>query len=278
MEERLRKMDSLTKLEINPYPYRFDRTHTFKEIKDNFDILSRDETEAMCCGRILTVRGHGKTIFITMADENDRLQIYLRQDQLGTRFTQLELLDIGDFLGVKGKVFRTKTGEITLIVSDFVLLSKSLRPLPEKFHRLTDIEFRYRRRYLDLLANPQIRDIFKQRARLLTLLRRFFDDRGFIEMETPVLQPIYGGGEANPFKTYYNALDQEMYLRIADELYLKRLIVGGFEKVYEVCRDFRNEGIDRYHNPEFTMIEVYQAYTDYFGIMDMVELLIEHLI
>ncbi len=278
MEERLKKLKALNDLGINPYPYRFDRTHTLKDIKDNFDKLSKDDTDIMCCGRILSIRGHGKTIFITLGDENDRLQIYLRQDQLNARFKQLELLDIGDFLGVRGKVFRTKTDEITVMVNDFVLLSKSLRPLPEKYHGLTDIELRYRRRYLDLIANPIVRDIFKQRAKVLILIRRFFDERGFIEMETPVLQPIYGGGDASPFKTYYHALEQDMYLRIADELYLKRLIVGGFEKVYEICRDFRNEGIDRYHNPEFTMIEVYQAYTDYFGIMEMVEELLEYLI
>ncbi len=278
MEERLSKLKSLRESGVNPYPYRFDRTHTFRDVRDNFDSLCRSETEVMCCGRIMTIRGHGKTIFMTMSDESERLQVYLRQDQLGARFTQLSLLDLGDFLGVKGKVFKTKTGEITLLVEDFVLLSKSLRPLPEKFHGLTDVELRYRKRYLDLIANPQVRDVFRRRAKVIALVRRFFDDQGFVEMETPVLQPVYGGGEANPFKTHYGALDQEMYLRIADELYLKRLIVGGFEKVYEVCRDFRNEGIDRYHNPEFTMIEVYQAYTDYFGIMEMVECLLEYLI
>jgi lysyl-tRNA synthetase class 2 len=278
MEEHRRKLDELKNRQVDPYPYRFDRTHTFVELRENFDDLSQAEERISSCGRILAVRGHGKTIFATLGDETSKLQIYLRKDQLGEKFTLFDLFDIGDIIGVHGKIFKTKTGEITILVDDFSILAKALRPLPEKWHGLKDVEMRYRKRYLDLIANPEIRGIFKKRSRVISSIRKFFDDRGYVEMETPILQPIYGGGEATPFKTYYNSLDREMYLRIADELYLKRLIVGGYEKVYEICRDFRNEGIDRFHNPEFSMIEVYQAYTDYEGIMVMLEELIEYLL
>jgi lysyl-tRNA synthetase class 2 len=225
----------------------------------------------------MAVRGHGKTIFATLRDEGDTLQIYLRKDDLGDKFDLFDNFDIGDFLGVRGPVFKTKTGEITVMAREFELLSKSMKPLPEKWHGLTDVEVRYRKRYLDLIANPEIRDVFKKRSRLIGVIREFFDRRGFLEVETPILQAIYGGAAARPFKTFYNALDQEMFLRIADELYLKRLIVGGYEKVWEFCRDFRNEGVDRFHNPEFSMIEAYQAYTDYLGIMDLVEALFSHI-
>ncbi len=278
MEERLKKLEKLRQQGINPYPFKFTRTHTFTEIKNDFDKLSKFEEKVTSCGRIFTIRGHGKTIFATLGDESNRLQIYLRQDKLGEKFNLFKLIDIGDFIGVTGKVFKTKTDEITILVEDLTVLSKALRPLPEKWHGLRDVEVRYRKRYLDLIANAEIREIFKKRTELITFIRKFLDERGFVEMETPVLQPIYGGGDARPFKTYYNALDQNMFLRIADELYLKRLIIGGYEKVYEVCRDFRNEGVDRLHNPEFTMIEVYQAYTDYEGIMELVESLFEFLL
>lgn len=229
-------------------------------------------------GRIIAIREHGKTKFATLSDEDERIQIYLRKSDLGETYEVFENFDIGDFIGVEGKVFKTKTGEITILVEKFMLLTKSLRPLPEKWHGLKDIEIRYRKRYLDLISNPEIRENFKNRSKIVSLLRNFFDSKGFLEVETPILQPIYGGAAARPFKTFYNALNQEMYLRIADELYLKRLIVGGYEKVWEFCKDFRNEGLDRFHNPEFTMIEAYQAYTDYFGIMELVEELIEFLV
>jgi lysyl-tRNA synthetase class 2 len=278
MDERQKKLDELRKIKVNPYPYEYERTHTFAEIIDGFEELSRSERRVASCGRILAIRGHGKTIFATLSDEVSKLQVYLRQDKLGDKFPIFGLFDIGDIIGVSGNAFKTKTGEITILVEDFVILAKALRPLPEKWHGLKDVEIRYRKRYLDLISNPDVRQIFKKRTKLVGLIRKFFDDNGFVEMETPILQPIYGGGEANPFKTYYNALERDMYLRIADELYLKRLIVGGYEKVYEICRDFRNEGIDRFHNPEFSMIEVYQAYTDYQGIMVLVENLIEYLI
>ncbi|MEO0123844.1 MAG: lysine--tRNA ligase [candidate division WOR-3 bacterium] len=278
MEERINKLNKLKELNINPYPYRFDRTHNFSEIKQNFEKLSSSQIVVKTAGRIIAIRGHGKTTFATLNDENEKIQIYLRQQDLGEEFTVFENFDIGDFIGVEGKVFKTKTGEITILVEKFVLLTKSLRPLPEKWHGLKDIEIRYRKRYLDLIANTEVREIFKNRSKIISLLRKFFDSKGFLEVETPILQPIYGGAAARPFKTFYNALGQEMYLRIADELYLKRLIVGGYERVWELCKDFRNEGLDRFHNPEFTMIEAYQAYTDYFGVMELVEELFEFLV
>lgn len=277
MEERLKKLEELKKLHIDPYPHRFERTHTFADIKSSFESLNASGQTVSLAGRILTVRGHGKTSFATIQDDRDTMQIYLRRDELGERFDLFGHFDLGDFIGVTGSVFKTKTGEITVLVKKFILLAKSLRPLPEKWHGLTDVEIRYRKRYLDLIANPEIREIFRRRCRLIQLLRDFFNGRGFLEVETPVLQPIYGGAAARPFKTYYHALDQEMYLRIADELYLKRLIVGGFDRVWEYCRDFRNEGLDRFHNPEFTMIEAYQAYTDYLGMMELVEDLFNYL-
>jgi len=278
MDERREKIDALKQKGVEPYPYRFDRTHTFAQLLSAFDDLSASEETIASCGRIMTIRGHGKTMFMTLSDESGNMQIYLRKDLLGDSFELYKLLDIGDFLGVNGKMFRTKTDEITILVDSLQLLAKSLRPLPEKWHGLKDVEVRYRKRYLDLIANKDVKQFFKKRTRLITSMRAFLDDQGFTEMETPILQPIYGGGSATPFKTYYEALEQDMYLRIADELYLKRLIVGGYEKVYEFCRDFRNEGVDRFHNPEFTMVEVYQAYTDYHGIMDLVEALFEHIL
>lgn len=278
MEERLKKLQKLKELGINPYPHRFDRSHNFKEIRAGFDTLSQTEKKVSTCGRIITVRGHGKTLFATLSDEFERMQLYFRKDRLADKFDLFQYFDSGDFIGVEGTVFRTKTGEITVLVDDYVLLSKALRPLPEKWHGLKDVEIRYRQRYLDLIANTDVRETFKKRTQIISLMRNFLDKHDFMEVETPVLQSIYGGAAANPFKTYYSALEQDMFLRIADELYLKRLIVGGFEKVYEVCRDFRNEGVDRMHNPEFTMLELYQAYADYNDIMELVEQLIEFLV
>jgi len=278
MEERLKKLEKLRELGVDPYPHKFDRTHTFRQIRDNFGELSETEAKIRTCGRVVTVRGHGKTLFATLIDETDRMQVYLRKDRLEGKFDLFQYFDVGDFMGIEGAVFKTKTGEITVLVNSYVLLAKSLRPLPEKWHGLRDIEIRYRKRYLDLIANTEVRDIFKKRTQLINSMRRFLDERGFIEVETPVLQSIYGGAAANPFKTHYKALEQDMFLRIADELYLKRLIVGGYEKVYEVCRDFRNEGIDRMHNPEFTMLELYQAYADYSDIMELVEQMLEYLL
>ncbi len=270
-EEKTRKekLESLKGLGINPFPYSFSRTHTAQMVKEQFDQLQ--EKEVKIAGRILTRREHGKTSFYTIRDATGSIQIYFRQDTVLEKYNRLALLDIGDFIGVIGSVFKTKTGEITILVKDFSLLAKSLRPLPEKWHGLKDIEKRYRARYLDLLVNPEIKEVFLKRMRIINLIRNFLLEKGFIEVETPILQPIYGGAFANPFRTYYSALEQEMFLRISDELYLKRLIVGGWEKVFEIGKDFRNEGLDRFHSPEFTQIEIYEAFKDYKDFMVLTE-------
>ncbi|OYD16835.1 lysine--tRNA ligase [candidate division WOR-3 bacterium JGI_Cruoil_03_51_56] len=272
------KLDRLKEMGVEPYAYRWDRSHTAAQVIARFEGLASDKTEVKVAGRLISRREHGKTQFGHIQDSSGKIQLYLRKDTIGDEvFQKVSLLSLGDIVGAKGEVFRTKTGEITLLVKELVLLAKSLRPLPEKFHGLKDVEIRYRQRYVDLIVNPDSKRVFLARARLIKLLRDFFDKRGFIEVETPTLQPIYGGAAARPFKTFYNVLEQEMFLRISDELYLKRLIVGGMERVYELCKDFRNEGLDRIHNPEFTQIEVYQAYADYNDIMIMVEKLFRFL-
>jgi lysyl-tRNA synthetase class 2 len=268
---KIAKVERLQSMGIKPYPYRFERTHQTQQILDDFDKLSTDKTIVRLSGRLIAKRGHGKTVFGHITDAQGKIQIYLRQDFLGEKFQLLDLLDVGDFVGVEGEVFKTKTGEITILVKSFEFLAKALRPMPEKWHGLKDVETRYRSRHLDLIANPEVKKIFLIRTKIISLIRQFLNKRGFVEVETPVLQPIYGGAAATPFQTFYNALDQNMFLRISDELYLKRLIVGGIEKVYEVGKDFRNEGLDRFHNPEFTQVETYEAYADYNDVMKMVE-------
>src|SRR5438093_7161524 len=223
------------------------------------------------------MRDHGKTAFAHLMDRTGRLQLYARADQLGDDFALFRDLDVGDFIGVTGGMFRTRTGQLTLAVKSFAFLAKSLRPLPEKWHGLKDVETRYRQRYVDLIVNPDVREIFLLRARLIQRLRAFLDARGFLEVETPMMQPIPGGAIARPFQTHHNALDMDLYLRIAPELYLKRLVVGGFERVYEINRNFRNEGVSTQHNPEFTMLEFYQAYADYTDLMDLTEALFTEL-
>ena len=270
-EIKLAKVEKLRSLGLLPYPYRFERTHQTQEIINDFDKLSTDKKIVRLSGRLVAKREHGKTIFGHIVDVQGKIQIYLRQDFLGEKFQLLELLDVGDHIGVEGEVFKTKTGEITILVKSFDFLAKALRPMPEKWHGLKDVETRYRSRHLDLIANPEVKKIFLIRTKIINLIRQFLNERGFVEVETPVLQPIYGGAAATPFKTFYNALDQNMFLRISDELYLKRLIVGGIDKVYEVGKDFRNEGFDRFHNPEFTQVETYEAYADYNDVMKMVE-------
>lgn len=272
LRHRREKLSALREKKINPYPYVFKRTHTSKEICDNFEKLEAEATQVGVCGRIISLRSHGKSAFFHILDGNGKIQVYLKSDEVGEeKYKLFELFDIGDFLGVTGKVFKTRTGEKTVRAEDFQLLSKSLHPLPEKWHGLQDKELRYRQRYLDLIANPEVKDIFIQRTKILSSIRKFLDDQGFLEVETPVLQPVYGGAFARPFITHHNTLDIDLFLRIADELYLKRLIIGGLEKVYEVCKDFRNEGMDKNHNPEFTMLELYQAYADYNDIMELCE-------
>ena len=269
---RIEKADSLRALGVNPYPYRFATSHDIASALRDEAALTQAATVVRVAGRIMSMRGHGKTCFGHVEDSTGRIQFYVRRDDLGEpAFARFELMEVGDIAGVVGTVFRTKTGEITLRVESIELLSKAIRPLPEKWHGLTDKEIRYRQRYVDLAVNPEVRGVFLRRSRIVETVRQFLIGRGFLEVETPVLQPLYGGASARPFTTHHNALDMTLYLRIANELYLKRLLVGGFERVFEFAKDFRNEGIDRSHNPEFTMMECYAAYLDYMDYMDMVE-------
>jgi len=264
---RRQKLERLRSKGINPYPYRYARSHLCQDVTAGFEQLEGQDVAV--AGRIMSVRGHGKTCFFHLQDQTGRLQCYLRKDVVGDDlFALFDDFDLGDIIGVDGEVFKTRTGEVTVKARRFEMLSKSLLPLPEKWHGLTDVDIRYRRRYLDLIVNPEVKAVFEARAKTLRTIRRFLDDNGFLEVETPILQPLYGGGAARPFVTHHNTLDMRLYLRIADELYLKRLIVGGFDRVYEVCKDFRNEGMDRDHNPEFTMVEFYMAYADYGDVME----------
>jgi lysyl-tRNA synthetase class 2 len=263
---------------LEPYPYGFDVGHLAADVQRQFDSLAERQAVVRVAGRIMALRGFGKSTFAHIQDSSGRIQVYFQVNKLGPEvYGRVDWLDLGDIVGVAGTLFRTKTGEMTISVDSFQLLAKSLEPLPEKWHGLADKELRYRRRYVDLTVNPEVREVFRQRATALRELRRFLDERGFLEVETPVLQPLYGGAAARPFKTHHNALDMPLYLRIADELYLKRLIVGGFDRVYEVCKDFRNEGMDRDHNPEFTMIEFYWAFVDYNAGMNLTRELIQQM-
>ncbi|MEW6409033.1 MAG: lysine--tRNA ligase [Nitrospirota bacterium] len=280
IEQRLKKLKALKDAGIDPYGSRFEVKHSSKGLLDQYnghshDDLEKERVEVVVAGRIVALRDFGKATFAHIQDGAGKMQIYLRKDMLGDeRYGLLKKLDIGDFIGVKGRLFRTKTNELTIEVEEYVLLCKSLRPLPEKWHGLTDIEQRYRQRYVDLIVHPSVRDTFIKRTEVIKSIRKFFDSRGFLEVETPMMQPIPGGATARPFVTHHNALNMNLYLRIAPELYLKRLLVGGFERVYEINRNFRNEGISTKHNPEFTMLEFYMAYADYNDLMDLTEELI----
>ncbi|MFN2433727.1 MAG: lysine--tRNA ligase [Gemmatimonadota bacterium] len=285
---RRAKLEALRAAGEEPYPYAFPPARPARELVERFAELEGSLQRAR--GRVVGLRGHGKTTFLHLEDESARLQVYLRKDDLGeARYGVVRQLDLGDFVGVEGTLFRTKAGEITLQAETARLLAKALRPLPfPKEERregrrvahggLADKEIRYRRRYVDLAVNPEVRDVFRTRARVIAHLRRFLDERGFVEVETPVLQPLYGGAAARPFTTWHATLGTTLYLRIADELYLKRLLVGGLEKVYEIAKDFRNEGVDRTHNPEFTMLEFYQAYADYHDMMSLAEQMVSGLV
>ncbi len=275
---RLEKMAQL-EAEVEIYPYAFDRSHTSSEILAAEEELTAQNAPVRYPGRIMAKRGTGKTLFVPIQDQTGIVQAYFRKDDLGEdRFRRIQkLIDIGDWIGVEGTLFRTRTGELTIKVTDFTFLAKAIRPLPEKYHDLS-LENKSRRRYLDLAMNVESRERFKRRSDILREIRGFLDGRNFLEVETPVLQPLYGGATARPFATHHNALDMTLYLRIADELYLKRLIVGGLERVYEIAKDFRNEGMDRTHNPEFTMLECYAAYWDYHDMMDLTEGLVRHLV
>jgi lysyl-tRNA synthetase class 2 len=274
---RRAKLEALEKRGVQPYAYRYDVTHRSGQILASSDVLETEARPVRVAGRLMTRRGHGKASFAHIKDEDGLLQVYLREDALGPEgYADVLEHDLGDWIGVEGTVFRTKTGEVTVKAARVHLLAKSLRMLPEKWHGLTDVEIRYRQRYTDLIVNDDVRAVFRARAKLVRAVREFLDSRGYLEVETPALQPLYGGATARPFVTHHNALDMQLYLRIADELYLKRLIVGGFERVYEISKDFRNEGIDRSHNPEFTMLEFYQAYADYEVMMDVTQDLVVH--
>jgi len=275
-KERKEKLKEWIDRGENPYLQRF-APQSLGEILKNYQKLKAGEKtdeEVSLGGRITAQREHGKVIFADIVNREGKIQIYARKENLKERYSLFQKLDVGDIIGVKGKIFKTRTGELTINVFYFTLLSKSLRPLPEKWHGLQDIELRYRKRYLDLFFNPLVRETFVLRARIIKSIRNFLDRKGFLEVETPVLQPIAGGATARPFRTHHQALNEDLYLRIATELYLKKLVVGGIEKVYEIGKDFRNEGIDRFHNPEFTMMESYSAYDTYEEVMNLSEELI----
>jgi len=271
---RHEKLKRLREEKIEPYPHRYKITHKAREILEKYKKLKTGEEikgfKVSLAGRIMSKRGHGKSGFAHIMDSSGQIQGYTKFDVVGEKKYDLyKKLDIGDFIGVEGKVFKTKTGEITVLVKDFILLAKSLRSLPEKWHGLKDVEIRFRQRYIDLIMNPEVKETFLKRSRIISLMRKFLDKKGFLEIETPMMQPIPGGAAAKPFVTHHKALDRDLYLRIAPELYLKRLIVGGMERVYEINRSFRNEGISTRHNPEFTMLELYQAYSDYEDLMEL---------
>ncbi len=277
---RLKKLETLQKAGISAYPLESKRTHRILDALDDFKALAKSEKEIILAGRIRSQRGHGALIFIDIEDGTGKIQGLLRKDRLGEKSYQFftDTFDIGDFIEVRGILFETQKGEKTIEAADFKMLAKSLLPLPEKWHGLQDAEERFRKRYLDLIFNPEIKDNFELRSRIISELRQFLEKEGFLEVETPILQPIYGGAKAKPFKTHLNALDMDMYLRISPELYLKRLLVGGFEKVFELGKCFRNEGVDRSHNPDFTMLEFYWAYADYKDLMKLTEKLFESLV
>ena len=277
---RREKLDKLRELGFCPFGHRFPRTHTCQEVHASFDQLQGPPEavpQVALAGRIMALRRHGKAGFFDLVDQTGKLQVYVRQDRVDPQtFEAFSLSDLGDIVGVRGAVFRTRTGEDTLEAQTFEVLAKALRPLPEKWHGLRDVDARYRQRYLDLIANPEVRRVFDVRSEATRVMREFLHGEGFTEVETPVLSPLAGGANARPFVTHHNAQDMTVYLRIATELYLKRLVVGGFEKVFEIGRIFRNEGISTRHNPEFTMLELYQAYADYTDMMDITERLISH--
>jgi lysyl-tRNA synthetase, class II len=277
--ERLKKLQRLRERGIEPYPARVTRTHTNQQAIDEFAAkeASNEAVEAAVVGRLVLVRPMGKASFAHIEDGTSRLQIYLKKEEVGEETYELFLkdLDLGDFVAVQGHMFRTKTGEPTLRVAQLRIISKAIQPPPEKWHGLKDTETRYRQRYADLLSNPEIRDVFRKRTKIVNALRCFFDGLDFLEVETPILQPLYGGAAARPFITHHNQLDQDLYLRISFELYLKRLLVGMYERVYEIGRDFRNEGVSFKHNPEFTQLEFYAAYWDYNKVMEVTEQMIQ---
>jgi lysyl-tRNA synthetase class 2 len=282
-ELRKSKLAEIEKLGQAAYPNQFPASHTLPEVRARWDEAQAETLEAervtvSVAGRIMAIRAQGKAGFATLQQDGARLQIYVRLDAVGDQgFALYKLLDLGDHIGVSGYLFRTRTGELTIHVERLTFLSKAMLALPEKFHGLADVELRYRQRYVDLFANLESREVFVKRAKVLKAMRQFFDERGFIEVETPMMQQVAGGAAARPFRTHHNALDMDLFLRIAPELYLKRLVVGGLDRVYEINRNFRNEGVSTQHNPEFTMLEFYQAYANYHDLMQITEDLVEHI-
>ena len=283
---RAAKLDELRQAGIEPFPTRSARTHTSQEAIERYESIEadledgRDPEYVTIAGRVQSIRDMGRSIFTHLEDGHGLIQIYLRKNGLleGDISWFSDYVDRGDIIEARGSLFRTRTGEVTLEAAHWTMLSKAVSPPPEKWHGLSDVEERYRRRYVDLFSNPEVREVFRTRTRMITAIRSHLDEHGFLEVETPTLQPLYGGALARPFTTYHNELEQTLYLRIADELYLKRLIVGGFERVYEICKDFRNEGVDRNHQPEFTMLEFYMAYADYDSVMEQVEAMLEDVV
>lgn len=294
---RVQKLQELQEMGVNPYPYQFDVTHNTSQILEDESLIKKDEQQndeapkVAIAGRVMTRRIMGKSTFFNLQDQSGTIQVYIRRDDVGTENYNTvfkKLTDIGDIVGIKGHVFITGTGETTVYAHEFELLSKSLHPIPmpkevededgnvQLFDAFTDKEQRYRHRYVDMIVNPEVRHVFQQRSKMVQSLRNFMNDKGYLEVETPILQPVYGGAAAEPFVTHHNKLDMTLYLRIANELYLKRLIVGGYDGVYEFSKDFRNEGLSRFHNPEFTQVELYVAYKDYNWMMDFTEALVEH--
>lgn len=275
MQVRLDKMHKIEEHGWLPFGHKFEWSHHAADIAAQFEDLSANETIVRLAGRVMAIRGHGKTCFMDVMDKSGRIQVYVRKDAIGEEnYALIKMMDIGDIVGVCGTVFRTHMGELSIKAISLEMLSKSLRPLPEKWHGLKDIEMRYRQRYVDLIVNPEVRDTFVKRSQIIKSVREILDGRDFLEVETPIMHTIAGGAAARPFITYHNALDMQLYMRIAPELYLKRLIVGGMDRVYELGRVFRNEGIDIKHNPEFTIVEIYQAFADYKDMMELTETIV----
>ena len=287
IKRRYEELEELKNKGIETFAYSFDTDTYSEDIKSDFE--KYENKDVKLAGRIMTIRRMGKASFANIMDQKGRIQIYLKKDDIGDNYDAFRLMDIGDIIGVEGYVFKTKTGEISVHLKSLKLLAKSLRPLPIAkeavdevgnkimYDQFVDKELRYRQRYVDLVVNPDVKDVFIKRSKIVSSIRNYLDNNGYLEVETPVLQPLYGGASARPFVTHHNALDIDLFLRIADELYLKRLVVGGFDGVYEISKDFRNEGMDRSHNPEFTMLELYVAYKDYNWMMNLVEELFEHI-
>jgi lysyl-tRNA synthetase, class II len=275
------KLRQIAALGQQTYPNQFIASHTLQEVRQKFgdlsaEVLDTERTNVTVAGRLMAIRAQGKAGFAQLQQGGERLQIYVRLDAVGEQGFQLyKLLDLGDHIGVSGYIFRTRTGELTVHVDTITFLAKAMLALPEKYHGLADVELRYRQRYVDLFMNLDVREVFVKRAQVLKAIRRFFDQRGYLEVETPMMQPLAGGAAARPFRTHHNALDLSLFLRIAPELYLKRLVVGGLDRVYEINRNFRNEGVSTQHNPEFTMLEFYQAYANYHDLMQLTEELIK---